>query len=194
MTRLILVRHGNTFEQGETPLQVGAKTDLPLTAYGLLQAEAVGKYLSTIGVIPQVIYAGRLKRQTESAQVIAQLFGLSLQKSPALNEIDYGLWEGLTANEIQKTWPKEYAEWNEEAKWQGHIFQGSDKAHFKQLLDWLEFLKQAHFGKTVLAVTSNGLLRFLKNEKVKTGHFCEVILEEKGYRIVQWNQKPEGFS
>ena len=32
--RLILARHGNTFEAGETPVWVGAREDLPLTARG----------------------------------------------------------------------------------------------------------------------------------------------------------------
>ena len=36
--RLILVRHGNTFEAGQKCVKVGSKTDMPLTAQGLRQA------------------------------------------------------------------------------------------------------------------------------------------------------------
>ena len=28
-TRLIIARHGNTFEKGQTPTRVGGRTDLP---------------------------------------------------------------------------------------------------------------------------------------------------------------------
>ena len=36
-TKLIVVRHGNTFNKGDTILRVGSKTDLPLTATGVQQ-------------------------------------------------------------------------------------------------------------------------------------------------------------
>ena len=45
MTRLYVVRHGNTFERGEAPRRIGARTDLPLTAAGRAQAEALGRHL-----------------------------------------------------------------------------------------------------------------------------------------------------
>ncbi len=184
------MRHGNTFEAGQTPLQVGARTDLPLTSYGLLQAEQMVKYLMAKKISPKAIYAGSLKRQTQSAEIIAQSFGLRLEEAPALNEIDYGLWEGLPSEEIGLKWAKEYREWNEEGKWQSHIFKGSYQNHFNALIGWLERLKEIHEGETVFAVTSNGLLRLFKNEKVKTGHFCELLLDQGEIHLSQWNQKP----
>ncbi|HAO37083.1 MAG TPA: histidine phosphatase family protein, partial [Hyphomonas sp.] len=38
MARLIIVRHGNTFDKGDTVTRVGGRTDLPLSASGLAQA------------------------------------------------------------------------------------------------------------------------------------------------------------
>jgi 2,3-bisphosphoglycerate-dependent phosphoglycerate mutase len=184
------MRHGNTFEAGETPLQVGARTDLPLTNQGLCQAKQMVKYLASEGISPKVIFAGKLKRQTQSAQVIAEYFGLQFQDAPALTEIDYGLWEGLSSEEIVSKWPKEYAEWNELAKWQSHIFKGDRDAHLIAIEEWLNALRKDCEGKAVIAITSNGLLRFFKNEKVKTGHFCEIHLLETGIQICSWNQSP----
>jgi len=186
--RLILMRHGNTFEEGQTPVQVGARTDLPLTARGLCQAREMVKYLSAIGVSPDAIYAGKLKRQTQSAQIIGEFFGLKFQDAPALTEIDYGCWEGLSSKTIMSQWPKEYAEWNDQAKWQSHIFQGSYEGMRKNLDEWLNALRESYEEKTVVAITSNGLLRFFKNEKVKTGHFCEIHLFREKIEIYSWNQ------
>ncbi len=190
MIRLILMRHGNTFEDGQTPVQVGARTDLSLTDQGLRQAGQMVKYLEREGISPEAIYAGKLKRQTQSAQIIAEYFGLKFKDAPALTEIDYGLWEGLSSTEIISKWPKEYAEWNDLAKWQSHIFQGTHEAHLKSVENWLSGLKKTYEGKTVVAITSNGLLRFFKNEKVKTGHFCEIHLMQDGLKICGWNQNP----
>jgi broad specificity phosphatase PhoE len=46
MTRIVIVRHGNTFEAGETPRRIGARTDLPLTADGQAQADALGRWFA----------------------------------------------------------------------------------------------------------------------------------------------------
>lgn len=186
MTRIILMRHGNTFEEGQTPIQVGARTDLPLTAFGRAQAEKMAEYLRVNRIVPKAIFAGGLKRQTESASIIGKSFGLSFQNTPALTEIDYGLWEGLTADAIETGWPREHAEWNIDAKWQTAIFQGTAEEHREHLQKWFEMLCQKYPNDAVLGVTSNGLLRFFRNEKVKTGHFCEF----QGMEIIRWNQNP----
>lgn len=190
MTRLILMRHGNTFEEGQIAVQVGARTDLPLTAAGRMQAEKMCRYLQAKGIAPQAIFAGELKRQTESARRIGEALGLHWQHAPALTEIDYGLWEGLTAEEIECKWPQEYAEWTQEAKWQSHIFQGTYENHWGRLQTWLDELKHRYPGATVLGVTSNGLLRFFRNEKVKTGRFCDLELHAGRIKILSWNQFP----
>ena len=64
MIRLILMRHGNTFEAGQTPVQVGTRTDLPLTAQGLAQAKEMLNYLTAEGISPEAIFAGKLKRHS----------------------------------------------------------------------------------------------------------------------------------
>ena len=38
-TRLIIARHGNTFDAGDIPTRVGRRTDLPLVASGEAQAK-----------------------------------------------------------------------------------------------------------------------------------------------------------
>lgn len=187
--RLILMRHGNTFEKDETPIQVGARTDLPLTSFGKEQAKRVLEYLLEKKIVPKAIYSGNLKRQIESALIIGNHFKLTPLKIESLTEIDYGLWEGLTAEKIQTEWPKEYKEWTEEAIWPKNIFNSSYSKMKKTLDDWLRSLTDIYNEKdTVFAVTSNGLLRFFKNEKVKTGHFCELKLYPGGFEIHSWNQ------
>lgn len=190
MTRLILMRHGNTFEEGETPVQVGARTDLSLTGKGRGQAEAMLRYLLEQKICPKAIFAGSLKRQTESAQIIAQGFGLAFEHEPALTEIDYGVWEGLTAEEIAGRWPTEHAEW-EAGKWQRTIFGGTEEGSLRAVEAWLGRLRKAcREDDVILGVTSNGLLRRFRNEKVKTGHFCELVLLGERVSIQKWNVKP----
>ena len=46
VTRLIVVRHGNTFNSGDVILRVGSATDIPLTETGMKQAYAAGELLA----------------------------------------------------------------------------------------------------------------------------------------------------
>jgi probable phosphoglycerate mutase len=200
--RLILVRHGNTFESGQTPMQVGARTDLPLTEEGRNQALYFARYLASEKIQPQAIYAGKLKRQIETAQITAQHLQVENKiqlDAPALTEIDYGLWEGCTADEIQKRWPHEYRAWTTGSHWP-EIFGSTREGHIRDLKKWLQQLRESHLpGETVVAVTSNGILRLfyslqerdgIEELKVKTGHFCELLLGNDSVQIQKWNQDP----
>jgi probable phosphoglycerate mutase len=42
-TRIIIARHGNTFTKDQTPLRVGARTDLPLVETE--RGTNIGKYI-----------------------------------------------------------------------------------------------------------------------------------------------------
>lgn len=205
--RLLLVRHGNTFESGETPRQVGARSDLLLTEHGRKQAGFFADYLISKHLTPAAIYAGALQRQTETAKII----GAALRGKPpihlnekALTEIDYGVWEGLTTDQIVEKWEKEYHAWTTERKW-SPLFGGSEEEHLHAIEQWLTRLRDKYSpGDTVLGVTSNGTLRFfyalashsqkIDDLKVKTGHFCELSLKENSLEIIHWNKDPKAIN
>ena len=190
MIRLILARHGNTFETGQIPVQLG-RTDLSLTAFGEEQARLLARYLATLH--PVAIYAGVLKRQMRTAEIIAEKVQVPLHlKETALTEIDYGLWEGLTSEGIRFRWPHEYEAWTKEAVWPKGIFDSSFQEHMQAMNEWLAQLLQTYSsGDTVVAVTSNGLLRScFARPSVKTGHFCELELFSDRLEIKGWNLDP----
>ena len=197
MIRLILVRHGNTFLSDQTPTQVGARTDLPLTQEGRAQAARMGQFLAGESAIPQAIYAGALQRQTETAAILSQsLGGLSILPEKALTEIDYGLWEGLVSEQIQAGWKREYDAWTTEGKWPVEIFGGSLERHLSSIRHWLDGLcKTFASGDVIVGVTSNGIIRLFhpqrqekRDLKVKTGHFCELLLSPNSIEIQSWNR------
>lgn len=208
--QLFLVRHGNTFESGQTPTQVGARTDLLLTDQGRVQGHNFATYLASHQLKPDAIYAGALKRQIETAQILERQFHLKNKihlNEPALTEIDYGPWEGLTAEEIIRQWPAEYNAWTKQSKWP-HFFGGTEECHLRDIRIWLEDLRKRYKpGEVVLGVTSNGVIRFfytfdqkwkeliktgqIENLKVKTGHFCKLLLFQDSLEIESWNVDPK---
>jgi probable phosphoglycerate mutase len=94
---LLLVRHGAT-EWSAAGRHTG-RTDLPLTETGEQQALALGPLLMRLvdGVEP-LVFTSPLERATRTAELA--LPHLIAEPVPALEEYDYGEYEGLTSAEI----------------------------------------------------------------------------------------------
>lgn len=180
------------------------RTDLHLTLAGKQQALELANHFHFHQISPQAIYAGTLKRQIETAEILSQNFHLSqiYLGETALTEIDYGLWEGLPHEIIQMRWKREYEAWALEGKWPTNVFGGSLEEHLKNIQEWLQTLRTRYrAGDTVMAIGSQGILRLfhpkrhqLEDLKVKTGHFCELELHPDSLFVKSWNQKPSSFS
>ncbi len=203
MINLILIRHGNTFESGEMSRYIGSDTDLKLTSKGRDQADKAADYLLQHKIIPQVVFHSELQRQSETAAIIASKLKIgNLILTKDLQEIGYGLWENLTNQEIEEKWPQELRMWNEEGVWPEQIFKVKESVVSLGLNSWLGKISKEYNSKTILAVTSNGILRILnkfiledrynpKEAKVSTGGICRVVYDEKGKsEILSWNLTP----
>lgn len=213
MTTLVIARHGNTFRSGEPVLYVGAASDLPLTERGEEQALLLAQRLQDRGLKPDLYYAGVLRRQRHTANLIASYFGydpLLVHSAPALQEFILGPWEGKTKEEIEANYASELANWENSFVWPKGIFPESPAARTEQLLSWLANIADSFPQANVLAITSNGVLRLLYSlygeslskrpwndlcqegkagvAKVKTGHYCVLELLGSGLvEIREWN-------
>ena len=114
MTRIILVRHGQT----EWNIGSGAgerfrgRIDLPLDDTGLTQANALAARLADCPIV--AVYSSPLKRAMETARPTAQQLGLPVQPLPGIIDINYGDWQGLSPAEVAKAHPDLYRLWLEE--------------------------------------------------------------------------------
>jgi alpha-ribazole phosphatase len=97
MTRLIIVRHGETDWNTEGRYQ--GQSDVPLNANGLAQAEALAGQLR--GESYTAIYSSDLARASQTAEALAAESGVPVHYDPRLREIDQGEWEGLLLPEIE---------------------------------------------------------------------------------------------
>ena len=104
-TKLIVVRHGETLWNREKRMQ--GTTDTPLSDVGRAQAQALGRRLS--GQDFTALYASDLARARETASIIAEHTGRKLLTDAQLRERSFGIFEGLTAAEIQERFPGEHA-------------------------------------------------------------------------------------
>ncbi len=101
MIKLILIRHSET-KWNKQKRYLG-KTDIALSPKGQKQAGLISGYLRNKNI--SVIYSSKLKRALETAATIAKPHNLEVKEDKRLNEIDFGKWEGMTFNQIQKKYP-----------------------------------------------------------------------------------------
>ncbi len=202
MTRIIIARHGNTFDAGDVVTRVGARTDLPLSGSGRSQGMALGGYFREGNVRFDVAYCSPLQRTKETAELI--LKGIQSNTSPSvlafLTEIDYGPDENLPEDVVrERVGEAAIQKWEQEAiAPDGWIV---DPEKLRQ--QWTDFFAQVHSehsGRTVLVVTSNGIARFALQAidpkashvlKLKTGAYGDVSIDENGRPgIMEWNIRP----
>jgi broad specificity phosphatase PhoE len=96
MTRLILIRHGQTDWNLESRWQ--GQADVPLNSHGLEQARRVATELASAGI--QVIYTSDMQRALQTAEPLARLTGVPVRIDPRLREIHQGDWQGLLVSDI----------------------------------------------------------------------------------------------
>ena len=196
--RLFLARHGNTFNIEDKVVAVGAHMDLPLTEFGHQQGLQLAQYFNKNNIVFDTVYSGNLARQKQTAQEISKTVIANIS---ALDELDYGPWEGLTDDEISAQWPSEFHDWSESGIWPSAIFKMSFEQKQAMIKHWLEGLDLN--GETILAVSSGGTIRLFlslipeiwkninfRKYKIKTGHFCELLITPQGLEMIRWNQEP----
>jgi probable phosphoglycerate mutase len=207
--RVLLVRHGNTFETGQTPFYVGARTDLPLTEAGRAQARALADALKDRGARPARVVCGPLKRTREHAEIVCAALGLPAPSSDArLTELDYGSWEGKTNAEVDAMHggPSARESWDRHrVRPDGAGFSPDERKSREDVLGLLaELERSSGADDLVLLVSSNGLLgtflqavpgayeKAVSTRALKTspGHCGGLVLAGTLKEARFWNLKP----
>lgn len=106
-TRLLLVRHGQT--DWNLMQRWCCNIDVPLNDTGRRQAEALARRLSRTAI--DAAYASSLQRAQETARIIVahRTTPLALRIEHDLRELEVGLWDGLTIEEVQERYPDDHA-------------------------------------------------------------------------------------
>lgn len=101
MSKLILIRHTEVEFSSDKYL---GRNDVSLSEKGREHAESIVNKLKKENI--DVIYSSGLKRSIQTADIIASGLGVSVKENiPELNELDFGVIEGLTRNEAEEKYP-----------------------------------------------------------------------------------------
>jgi len=156
LRRIVLLRHGNTV--GNSHERFHGSGDVALSDEGRAQVRAAGRRLAT--EVFEVVAASPLRRAWQSAALLSN--GTPVLLVPEFREIDFGRWEGLTAQEIEAQDPVLYRAWREGAA--DFEFPGGERraAFRERVVKGLATL--AHTGaENALVVAHRGVIRALGN-------------------------------
>lgn len=147
MTRVILVRHGQT--EWNRVERFRGHADVPLNETGLKQAEATGRRVAEKWK-PIAVYSSPLSRAVKTAEAIAKHFDLKVQIHPGLADIDYGDWQGLSPDEVRERWAEMLDKWYT-APQLAVIPNGETLAALRErALKTVNELAKCHAGETIL--------------------------------------------
>lgn len=200
MRKIIIIRHGNTFESNEVPRRVG-HTDIPLTSYGCEQIHALCDYLKVENLIPDLVLCAPLLRTKKSAQIITDTFNLpTANLNIDLKEMHYGPDENQTDEYIKSRIGPELDMWNTK-----DVIPDSWPETQERMLDrWHRLMALTDTtlkGYNCIAfVTSQGIARFaphilptssslsLDSYRLRTAHCSVVSQVQQKWEITKWNQ------
>ena len=153
-TRICFVRHGETDWNAEKRIQ--GHIDVPLNETGRAQALA-----TAFGVAHHsfaALYASDLGRAWQTAQAAAERLGLDVRPAPGLRERNYGIFQGLTADEGEQLHPAAYARYA--ARDPDYDFETGEslRGFADRVVAGVEWLVRHHADQTILAVSHGGVL------------------------------------
>jgi len=176
-----LIRHGLTDWNAVGKIQ--GQSDIPLNDVGRQQANLLADRLAGENYTWDYCITSSLSRAEETGAIIASKLNIPLlAPDPRIRERAYGQVEGLTAEEREHKWGKD---WN-----QLDLGQESDELLQSRALEFLKDLSIKYPASNILIVSHGGFLAQLYNALYKDkyseriGNLSLTILEKKEQ---EWN-------
>jgi broad specificity phosphatase PhoE/ribonuclease HI len=152
-TTVVLVRHGVTPHTVEKRFSGGLASANPgLSDEGRAQIRAVADWLGPLAERVDAVISSPVRRTLESAEILAESLGRTVEVEPGFAEMEFGVWDGMTFAEVGEKYPDELKAWLgslDVAPEGGESF----RVVQRRVLDGLARLQEAHAGKTVVVVS-----------------------------------------
>jgi broad specificity phosphatase PhoE/ribonuclease HI len=152
-TTLLLVRHGVTPHTAAKKFSGGLKSANPgLSDEGRAQIRTTADWLAPIAEGVDAVVASPVRRTLESAELIAERLGKTVEVEPGFAEMEFGRWDGLTFAEVAERDQAGLDAWLGSLDTPppgGESFREVEA----RVLDALGRLREAHAGKTVVVVS-----------------------------------------
>ena len=156
-TQLLLIRHGETAWNAEHRIQ--GQLDIPLSPLGVLQSARLAECLANEPI--DAVYSSGQSRAWLTAAPLAARLGLEVIAEPRLRERSFGIFEGLTLDEVAERYPPEFQKWRErDPAWRPEGGESGQQL-IDRVLSAVSDIGIRHPRQTVVLVSHGGVLDVL---------------------------------
>lgn len=159
--QLILIRHAQS--KGNEANIVQGQTDEGLSNLGIAQAKKLSEYFQAGDIT--AIYSSDLGRAMQTAEPTAKKLGLKITTDDKLREAHFGIWEGLTFNEVKEKFSDEYTKWHRNYFIRPQWFE-SYESHRSRIQKAMENILLKNKADSKVAIFTHG-----GSIKTQLGHF-----------------------
>jgi probable phosphoglycerate mutase len=108
--QVILIRAGLT--EFERQGRVQGTLDIPLCEDGRREVATMVAQLRSKAIV--AVYAGPGQSAEQTAETLGGALGLKTKTLELLQNLDYGLWQGMLVSDVRTKQPKVYRQWQEQ--------------------------------------------------------------------------------
>jgi probable phosphoglycerate mutase len=175
---ILLIRHAAHVELGRS--LSGRRRDVALSKAGLGQAAILADLLGTEPMT--AIYSSPRERAWYTARDIAEPHALKVEIADAFDEIDFGLWTGMSFAELEDE--PGWADWNT-ARGSARCPEGESMGEVvDRAVDAIRDIARVHDGQTVAIVTHGDVIRGV------VAHYLGLPLD----RVISFDVDPASVS
>lgn len=155
-TTIFLIRHGETPLTPYKKFSGDGPLNPELTEEGLAQAELVAKAIAKLN--PEVILSSPLNRTKQTADAISRATGLPVNYEDAWLECSFGIWDGMSIDEVKERYPADYHAWVSSTSFAPPEGESYDAVTVR-IDEALEKIVAMYPSQRVVVVTHNGTIK-----------------------------------
>ena len=192
MSEILFIRHAETDMSGT----FCGHSDPPLNSRGMAQASDLVRGLQSECI--HNVYTSDLSRAYQTAMILASSFKADCHSRPALREINFGQWEGLTWSAIQQIHLRYSQCWID----QYPNLPAPDGERFsdfkKRALDEIALLVRSLGGRSIAVVTHAGVLRLVLCHLLETSEeqswqltssYCSIVRYQPPMQLLSQSEE-----
>jgi alpha-ribazole phosphatase/probable phosphoglycerate mutase len=157
VTTLYLIRHGET--EGSEVKRYKGSIDVPLSERGIAQIRSASVFINSSKL--SAVYCSPLSRALKSAEIISEPHGLNPVIMPDLRERSFGVWEGMSFDEIKKQYPDEFKAWADNPLKFSPVGGENTLEVRDRALQALDNILKKHNGESISIVAHGGVNRVI---------------------------------
>jgi len=195
VTRVIAIRHGETAWNVDSRIQ--GQLDVGLNDTGRWQAHRLALAMADERL--DAVYSSDLYRAWDTARALADAAGLDVRTDETLRERGFGVFEGLTFDEVEQRFPDDSRRWRQRDASFGPVGGETLADFFARAVGSVAAIAARHRGGHIAVVTHGGVLDALyraasriaidepRTWQLGNASINRLLHGEDGFTLVGWS-------